>query len=241
MQKVYLLAVFAAMAAIGSAAQAEVTYDTTLATPPGVFFGTGNANGGFTVDSENGVELGLSAHLAVISDVLHPVSTNVYEVPEGAEPGKPTRASWNTNFSINVGSGSSLTDYIATLQVKDTTTNTVLTTWDVLGNDTAAIPHVTDDSLYNGTVHTGLASGDYVAQNSENAAFFSGFNIGSSDDYLVTLSLYTNDSGSPGSLVASDSIVVALPTPLPSAASMGRGMLGVIGAAGLLRKKLRTV
>jgi hypothetical protein len=250
MKKVLLLAVVAAIAATGAAAQATVTYDTTVTSPPGVFFGTGNANGGFTVDQENNVELGLSAHLAVISPILDPVSTDVYDVPEGQEPGTTqVRSAWNINYSINVAQtgSNSLSSYIAQLAVVDTTTNTAVTTWDVLGNSTTAETHVVDDAFSNATgsvIHsdnTGIHSGDVVAQNSENAEFFPGLNYNSGDDYTFTLSLFTNNNGVAGTALASDTIVVdAVATPLPSAAGMGLGMFGVIVAASLLRKKLRT-
>lgn len=55
-------AVAAAALAFAASAQADgLAFNQSLAVP-GVYFGTGNANGGFTVDTENGVEVALRAH-----------------------------------------------------------------------------------------------------------------------------------------------------------------------------------
>ncbi len=43
-------------------AQAEISYNADLASPF-VYYGTGNSNGAFTINSENGVELGLRGHV----------------------------------------------------------------------------------------------------------------------------------------------------------------------------------
>jgi hypothetical protein len=251
MKKSLLLVAVAAIAASTAVAHADPVFNTDVDTPPGVFFGTGNANGAFTVvnDATDGIQLGLRGKLAVIAPPVTPVggNTDMYDLPSGAEPGSPSRAAWNVDYSISVaGSKNDLSSYIAELTVTDTTTTTSVATWDVLGNSTASIPHVTDDTFSNasGSVqhkNSPIVLGDVVAQNSENASFFPGLNYNSLDAYTFTLSIFTDSNGLAGNLLASDTIVInAEPTPLPSAANMGIGMLVVIGAAGMLRKKLRT-
>ncbi|MEQ8837455.1 MAG: hypothetical protein RID07_11680, partial [Lacipirellulaceae bacterium] len=57
--KLVLSAVIAV--ALGGSASAVTSFDQNVT--PDVIFGSGNANGGFTVDTDNGVELGLRAKL----------------------------------------------------------------------------------------------------------------------------------------------------------------------------------
>ena len=67
--------------AFAGAAQAATTYDADLA-DPGVYFGTGNANGHFTVETAGGYELGLRARTYPEAAVA-PDHDNVYVVPLG--------------------------------------------------------------------------------------------------------------------------------------------------------------
>ena len=55
------LAALSAAAAFGlaSTAQAGTVFNTSLADPPGVFFGTGDFNTHYAVDTENGIQIGL--------------------------------------------------------------------------------------------------------------------------------------------------------------------------------------
>ena len=98
----WALAVGTALAAFGSTTMAaNVSYDANLASPPGWYNGTGNPNGGFTIDNENGVEVGLRAKLRQNPGVINSPS-NVYLVPAGPQTGSPTHAAWNYEFSINL-------------------------------------------------------------------------------------------------------------------------------------------
>jgi hypothetical protein len=231
MKKVLLLAAVAAMTASTVVAHATTQFDQNLTA--GWIDGTSaNPNGGFTTDTENGIQLGLRAKLRQSPNVIDS-STDVYNVPVGAEIGVPTRASWNYEFSMNVTSGSLLTDYTETMVITDVTTGATATV--------NPLTYWNDDS--GGKVT--------LAQNSENPAFSDfplvnplvntagplGYNMNALDEYEFNLSVTDISTG----LGASDTIFVnVVPTPLPSAAGMGLGMFGVIAAAGLLRKKLRT-
>lgn len=64
MKNIGIFAVAAAIVAAGSAvpAMAAVTYDANLASP-GVYYGSGNVNGAFTVNTQSGVEMGIRGHV----------------------------------------------------------------------------------------------------------------------------------------------------------------------------------
>src|SRR3954464_13331481 len=75
---------FAAMALLGitGAAQAAIVDDTSLASPPGVYFGSGNSNTHFTISTTGSVELGLSAITRFVGPVVP--AGNEYDVATGA-------------------------------------------------------------------------------------------------------------------------------------------------------------
>lgn len=96
------LSTMAAMLVIAiSPARAGVVYNTNLASP-GVYYGSGNTNGNFVVDTENGVEIGFRAKLYSVGNITP--SGNWYEVATGLF--SPTRALWNFDYSVNAGSQS---------------------------------------------------------------------------------------------------------------------------------------
>lgn len=72
------------------AAQAATQFDADLA-PPGVYFGTGNANGHFTIETVDGVELGLRGR-AYQENTQTPAG-NLYTV----ELGKQISFDWSFN------------------------------------------------------------------------------------------------------------------------------------------------
>ena len=57
------LASAAGLMALASSAQAALSFDANLIDPPGVYYGTGNSNGHFTVDTGPNIELGVRAHV----------------------------------------------------------------------------------------------------------------------------------------------------------------------------------
>ena len=61
--RVALSTVAALLVMSSSPTKASVVNDANLISPPGVYYGTGNTNGHFVVDTENGVEIGFRAKL----------------------------------------------------------------------------------------------------------------------------------------------------------------------------------
>lgn len=92
-----------ALATAAAALSAHATLSTDADVTNAVIYGSGNANGGFTVDRANNVELGLRAK------VRYPAPANTfnsngdgsYSMAVGGYGPSGTRASWNFDFSIN--------------------------------------------------------------------------------------------------------------------------------------------
>jgi hypothetical protein len=230
MKKILMLAAVAAIAAATTAAQADtlgyngnVKVDST----GDLYFGAGNLNGDFaTSTASTGEVLGLRADIRFGSLITatdsSPGVTNLYTVPAGGSP-----AAWDFVYSVDVsGTSNTLANYVATLTITPP-----------VGVGGSFDPLLVPDN--NGPRNEDKTT---VAQNAENIGFPSfGGNPNLTGVYTFNLQLFAV-GGVAGSAIASDTIFVnVVPTPLPSAANMGLGMLAVIGAAGMLRKKLRTV
>lgn len=108
-----IFAVAAAIVAVASAApsMAAVTYDADLVAP-GVYYGNGNFNGHFTVNTVNGVEMGLRSHVYQ-QNATSPVG-NLYSFGLGQtisfdwsfNPGQTTLGNVTNQMTItNVGTG----------------------------------------------------------------------------------------------------------------------------------------
>lgn len=245
----WALAVGTALAAFGSATMAGVTYDTTLASPglgsPGWYNGTGNPQGGFTVDNENSIEVGLRAKLRDSINVID-TPNNVYVVPPGAEIGVPNRAAWNYEFSIDLkgaldGNGNQLT-------LDEISDNTRLTITDITPSTPVSatvnpLKYWNDDAGFSSSgkdTYTPGSSSDFGAQNSENPIFgdfplHSTYNEFAADTYEITLTVIDNS----GKLLGSDTIDVVV-APLPSSLLAGLALLGGLGIVVAAKRLRRT-
>lgn len=123
-------AMVAAPMFLGGLASAAATFDTTLADPPGVYFGTGNVNQHFTrsdtIFGAGNIELGLQAIERFVGPVTPDVGTSLYRVSTGptAVPGK-TGSDWGFVFSVNLGAtGLHLSDIAAILTMTDAVNGT---------------------------------------------------------------------------------------------------------------------
>ena len=216
-------------------AKGNVTFDSNLLSPnassaPGWYNGTGNPNGGFTVDSEKGIELGLRAKIRKSPSVIHS-SNNVYIVPTGTDPVNAPRASWNYEFSIDLrplGVGTlTLADITAALQITDLTTGAT--------NTINPLTYWPDDSGFGSTGKTTPESAaQWGAQNSENAQFADfplnskeAYDINAQRSYQFILSVSKG-----ATLLGSDTIIVDAVTPEPHLIGLlGMAMAGLFLAA----------
>lgn len=95
---------------------------------PYVIFGSGNANGGFTVDQSNGLELGLRAKLRFNEagspeNTFNSLGNGTYVFANKAAPGSSSRPIWNFEWSINTdyigSSGDVLNDFVYRLNIDE--------------------------------------------------------------------------------------------------------------------------
>ncbi|GAB4576964.1 MAG: hypothetical protein Tsb008_22220 [Rhodothalassiaceae bacterium] len=109
------------------ALSAPVVHDQNVF--PGIIFGDGNANGGFTVDRANNIELGLRAKVRfdladdLPKNIFNSNGDGTFSHAAGAPASNPTRARWNFEFSINsylegtAQSPTMLSDYVYRLRL----------------------------------------------------------------------------------------------------------------------------
>jgi hypothetical protein len=210
-----------ALAAVAAAAssQAAVVYNTTLT--DGVYFGSGNPNGAFAVDTENGIEIGLRAKISGIHPQITPVG-NVYSIPLGQ--------TFNFDYSFDPyanGLGSEAS--IAGL-------SELITITDAFGFSTSFDPSL---SLL-GNSH--LAGGPDAFQNSEKISFGflqgAGYNPNLNDTYNVTFSV----SNAAGAKLLSVNNIVNIGAGaggVPEPASWALMIMG-FGAVGATLRRRRT-
>jgi PEP-CTERM motif len=172
----FVLAAAFVAAASSSAFADTLTFDTSLANPPGVYFGTGNQNAGFTVlTTSGGIELGLGVETrGPGGGAILPTTGSSYNAPTGGT----TTALWNYEFSVNLG-GSGQT--LASIQNNTTVSVLDVTTGKAISFQPLVI--LSDNAGFDGTNTTNGKSGgaplaDIGFQNSENL----GFNLDPADN-----------------------------------------------------------
>lgn len=249
-------------AAVASAATLANAADVN----PGVIFGSGVANGGFTVATGHGIEIGLRARVRYdasgqpTNDFNQVGNTNTYVFNPKAGNAPAGRATWNWDWSINTDvagvTGNNLSDFIYELSIHKAGTDPALGAMGDLINDPIAMMAI-DHSLGDNstTAANDVVSGifDYygnisiynVAQNSSNFGFLSSFFSGNSMDgwdpsdtgtWIITLRVFENDNGIAGAELLSTSINVIV-VPLPPAAFAGLGLLGAIAGVRAVRRR----
>jgi len=164
---------------------------------PDVIFGSGNANGSFTIATGSNIEIGLRGKLRYNSlgqpeNTFNQVgSSNTYRFDKGAPVSNPNRGLWNFEWSINTdvsgsgSTGSQLNDFYYSLQMfkldADGTNPADAVSFDLI-NLPYADHSIGDNSTGNGAgveaasgnipQYQGLISNFNVAQNSWNYDFF---------------------------------------------------------------------
>jgi len=208
-----------------------MTFDTSLTSPPGVYFGSGNANSNFTTETDGTTELGLSVIQRFIGPIDPGAGSNVYQVTPGPTtvPGK-TGSSWGFDFSINTrynGGTDVLGAFTYSLNITDLTTNNVGPTF----NPLVSIPDNTGFGPGGATPNTTNVATQWGSQNSESlsfAGFLPGFNVNSTDEYQITL---TELNSTTGAVIETDRVFANAGPPVPEPTSIflfGTLALGVI-------------
>ena len=239
MRKFAALAGVAVVASAGIAGAATIN-DTTLASPPGVYFGSGNINSHFSVTTENGIEIGQQALQRFVGPVTP--TGNLYTVNTGATTvlGK-TGSWWGFAFSVNLGiTGLHLSDVSATLTMTDAVNGTT---------GSFNLQLIPDNAGYNGSTFNAAflnAATDIAFQNSEALSFASiagalndpGYDINANNTYTFTLDVdrIVCPVGAVGCdfNLAQNTIVVQAGTgaPLPEPSQIGLG-IWLIGSIAL--------
>ena len=142
--------------------------------PPGVYFGTGNINGNWTIDTANNVEVALRAKNRGTGATIDG-SSGIYSSAQGlCNPACTggSKAKWNYELSVNTkanGAGPlTLSDIIVQLSVD--TDPSAGTSFTVLN----ALTQWGDTEFWNGSskrIGGAPAMGEFVAQQSENPLF----------------------------------------------------------------------
>lgn len=227
---------------VAGIAHATTVFDTSLVDPPGFYNGSGNPNAGFTVNTINGIELGLAVQYRKTGPQVHPTSTNVYNVSTGFYSSPPVDfctgfcARWNFEFSVNLGStGLKLSDINPKISILN-----LVNLQQISFNPLSIIP---DNVGWDGTnTHANATGTDIGFQNSENLSFFAPLNPlfnwdpTANGTYIIALSILDQAGAELGSV--SETVIAGTgAAPIPAALPLFAGGLGVIGLVARRRKK----
>lgn len=236
---------------IASYSSAATLYDQNVT--PGVIFGSGNLNGGYTVDTANGVEIGLRGKLrhnavGAPENTFNSDGDGSYTFYHGVAPTQsyPTAEwsfEWSVNSNVDGSSGYVLGDltYEMTLDgpgVSPVTFDPItginpgnsMVLWDHSTGDNSTTD-ADDDIAGDAATYATLLSTNNVAQNSWKPHWFiPGFNPNLLGDYTISLTAYDG-----GTAVASSSIIISS-VPEPGSIAM-IGMAGALGAVVLVRRR----
>jgi hypothetical protein len=237
---------------------AATTYDANVT--PGVIFGSGNANGSYTVETASGVEIGLRGKLrhnavGAPENTFNSNGDGSYTFDAGVAPTQayPTGV-WSFEWSINTNYDSSsswnlddltyelaldtdpgvgTTSFVTFDPINDVNPGSGTVFWDhSLGNNSTT--SATDSVAISAVNYAALIAGNNVAQNSWKAHWYiPGFNPNTTGQYTISLSAFDGDEN----LVASSEIDINV-VPEPSTfALVAVGLLGVISVYRRRRSK----
>lgn len=246
-----------AVLAASAPAMAVVSFDQNVT--PDVIFGSGNANGSFTVDRSNGIELGLRGKLRFDSNnqpqnTFNSNGAGVYSFQPGTPPigfgfaaNSPTTPVWSFEWSVNTDfdgtSGLFLDDLTYELGMDfDPSIATNFQTFDPI------IPGPADHALGDNSTPNGGGTVDIpnyganigvfnVAQNSWNYEFFNDapWNIFDPND-TGTYDIFLRAIDASGNEVSRVDIQINI-IPEPVTAGLGFLAMGALGMSATRRRR----
>ncbi len=246
-----LMAIIATFA-VGRAEAGPILFDQDVT--PDVIFGSGNANGSFTVHRSGGVELGLRGKLRFNAggqpeNTFNSNGDGTYSFAAGVAPTKtfPT-AVWCFEWTVNTdwdGTGGKLDDLVYVLGIdSDPTAGTSFVSWDPIadtGSDHAIGTNSTGNcdgvSATSPANYLALIGANNVAQNSWQPHWFMG---GAFDPTIdATYDFYLEAWTPAGTPIARTEmqIIVGNGAAIPEPGTLTLLGLGAIGLAVLARRR----
>ena len=217
-----LLTVALTTALLAGAASADITTFNSSVNP-GWGVGNGQPNSGFVVNTNNGIETGLSSFYRFLGGTNNAITSNVYEFNRGASPTSgidptpvPALAAWNAQFHVNLGSRNFSTTLVQIVIDWDPTAGVDAVTY----NLSAALGNNANLSIYQGSQNLGFAFWGHA------------FNPNATGEYNI--SILTRDLSL--NVLSSVDMVVQV-VPLPPAAIAGCSALACVAGVGLIRRR----
>jgi len=203
--------------AASSAAHADGVVTNADLASPGVYFGSGNPNGAFVVDTESGIEIGLRSKISGVHPQITPVG-DVYDIPLGD--------TFNFDYSFNPDVGGSEASIAGLTQL--------ITVSDAFGFFTSYDP-TASSPVGDNAIHAGTPG---AFQNSEKISFHfldgAGYDPNKNDTFHVTYTV-SNSAGTP--VLAVQNVVNIGAGAVPEPASWALMIFGFGGAGAMLRRR----